>query len=65
MKTSIVECTIAIILFTALIVTTSNGIKKSELRECQKWQDWTQDYKLFNPTEWQQEQCKQFNINLK
>ena len=65
MKTSIIEYTIAIILFTAMIVVVNNGIKKSELRECQKWQDWTQDYKLFEPTEWEQEQCKQFNIKLK
>ncbi len=60
----IIEWIIGIVLFAALIAVVNNGIKKTELRECQKWNDWEELYPHFTASKSMREQCEKYNIKL-
>lgn len=60
----IIEWIIGIVLFAALIAVVNNGIKKTELRECQKWQNWEERYPHFTASQSMREQCNNYNIEL-
>ena len=40
------------------------GLKKYEKTECLEWQEQSQEYSGWYATDWQKEQCKQFDIEL-
>lgn len=44
-------------MFAVLVVVVSNGIEKSEKRECIKWQDWNERYPHFVASKSMKEQC--------
>ncbi|MCK4454512.1 hypothetical protein KAU51_04220 [Candidatus Parcubacteria bacterium] len=58
------EWIIGIVMFTAMIVIVNTGIKKSEMRECQKWQNWEERYPHFTASKSMREQCEKYNIKL-
>ena len=41
------------------------GIEKHELVECQQWQHDSNEYEYWYSVDWQKEQCKEYNIDLK
>ena len=61
---NIVEWSIGIILFSAMIAVVNTGIKKSEMKECQKWQNWEERYPHFTASKSMREQCDNYNIKL-
>ena len=60
----IIEWIFGIVMFAALIAVVNNGIKKMELRECQKWQDWEELYPHFSSNNAMRDQCEAYNIKL-
>jgi len=62
---NIVEKIFLFMLLIFLFCLISEGIKGSEKRECLKWQDWQEQYKLFTPGMAQYKQCERYNIILK
>ena len=61
---NIIEWTIGIIMFSVLIIVVNIGIKKTELRECKKWQDWEEIYPRFSASNSMRDQCENYNIKL-
>lgn len=61
----IITSIMAIILIVMIIFGFNHAIKKSEYNECLKWEKQSKEYVLFYSTQWQKDQCKTFNINLK
>ena len=61
---NIIEWTIGIVMFAALIAVVNSGIKKSEKRECQKWQEWEERYPHFTASKSMKKQCENYNIEL-
>lgn len=53
------------IMFVILILIADLGIKKNELRECEKWQIWEEIYPKFTASKSMKEQCERHNIKLK
>ncbi len=58
------EWIIGIVMFAALIAIVNTGIKKSEMRECQKWQEWEERYPHFTTNKSMKDQCENYNIKL-
>ena len=58
------EWIFGIVMFAALIAVVNNGIKKQELRECQKWQDCEELYPHFSSNNTMRDQCEVYNIKL-
>lgn len=58
------EWMIGIVMFAALIAFVNNGIKESEKRECQKWQEWEELYPHFTANKSMIKQCEKYNIKL-
>ena len=58
--------TLILILGIAFFITIAldAGLKKHEKTECLKWQEQSQEYPGWYSTDWQKEQCKQFDIEL-
>ena len=61
----IIKWTIGIVIFFAMIAVVNTGIKKSEMKECYKWQEWEERYPHFNASKSMKEQCNQYNVELK
>ena len=61
---AIIQYLIAFIMFAVLVIVVSNGIKKSEKRECIKWQDWNERFPHFTASKSMKEQCNNYNIEL-
>ena len=53
---------IGIILFVAGIIVI--GAQKEAKRECEMWKIWRKEYNLFEPSEQQKENCKEYGIDL-
>lgn len=60
----IMEWIFGIVVFATLIAVVNTGIKKTELRECQKWQEWEERYPHFTASKSMREQCDNYNIKL-
>lgn len=61
---SITQWIAGILLLAALIVAVSDGIKKQEKLECQKWQEWEELYPHFSSNNSMRDQCENYNIEL-
>jgi hypothetical protein len=53
-----------IIIIAIVLLTIVTGIKKIERIECNKWKEQATQYADFYLTEWQVEQCLNYNIEL-
>ena len=62
---TILEWMIGIVMFAALVAVVNTGIKKTERRECLKWQKWTELYPHFTANKRMRKQCDNYNIELK
>lgn len=53
------------IAFIALfIIIAGIGLRKEAKRECEMWQTWRKEYNLFEPSEQQKKNCKEYGIDL-
>jgi hypothetical protein len=48
----------------ALVFGLNFAIQKSERLECIKWQKWAQEYPTFYLTQWQDAQCRHYNVPI-
>ena len=58
------EWIIVMVILAALVTAISAGVKKTEIKECLRWQEWTELYPGFTVSERMQEQCDNYNIKL-
>lgn len=67
MITPLRSCIIAVIAIAGILIAfsiVSQGIKKSEINECLKWQEQAKQYPDFFMTGWQVEQCEHYGIRV-
>lgn len=60
-----IEIIIMGIMFVILVFVADDGIRKNELRECEKWQIWEEIYPKFTASKSMKEQCERYDIKLK
>lgn len=54
-----------ILLIGSLFLIFIKGLKNNEKVECEKWHEYSTKYTYWYATDWQIEQCQNYNINLK
>lgn len=60
----IIKAIIVIALSVAVFLTITKGFEGMEINECQKWQREKQEFQDWYPTDWQEEQCQAYGIDL-
>ena len=61
---TILEWIIVMVMLAAIVAAVNTGIKKEEIKECLKWQEWTELYPNFTASERMREQCNNYQIKL-
>ena len=54
-----------IIMLTLISLITIKGIEKQEIHECEIWAKQSNEFRGWYSTDWQKEQCLNYNIILK
>lgn len=64
MTTKIMLLCVVVMMFLFGVAVIKVGLPRHEKAECLKWQQYKEDYPMFEATEWQKAQCLEYGIEL-